>query len=83
MVVWVVAAGLFVAAKWGWILGVPVILAGYGGSCWWWPLARCLCCSGKGKHWRSDGKVFKRCRWCKGSGARRRVGRVAWDAMTG
>jgi hypothetical protein len=37
MVVWVVAAGLFATARWGWWLGVPVVLAGYGGSCLWFP----------------------------------------------
>lgn len=47
----------------------------YSLSCWRWPLADCWCCDGKGKHARKDGKVFRRCRWCRGSGHRWRIGR--------
>jgi len=79
----VLVAGLIVAAKWGWLRGVLVIMAGYAGSCRRFPLARCPICSGRGKHRRDDAKVFRRCSWCSGSGARRRVGPVVYDTLSG
>ena len=66
-----------------------LILAGlvaalwYGGSCWWWPFAACWRCDGAGKLARSDGKVYRRCRWCKGTGRRLRVGRWAFNYVRG
>lgn len=81
MMFWVVVVALFAAAKYGLLVGVLIVAVGYAGSCWWFPLARCMCCHGRGRHWRDDGKVFRRCSWCSGSGARRRVGRVVLDAM--
>lgn len=60
--------------------GVSLIAsAGYAASCAWWPFARCLRCEGRGKHSRSDGKVWRPCRRCKGSGKRLRIGRRLWN----
>lgn len=54
-------------------------LIGYVIECMWWPYGRCWCCGGTGKHFRSDGKVFRDCNWvCKGSGRRIRVGLRIW-----
>lgn len=79
---WFVAiAALFIGAKYSLVLGGITYVVGYVLSCWWFDLARCLCCSGSGKHWRKDRKVFRRCWWCSGRGARRRIGRMVWDAM--
>lgn len=55
------------------------VVGWYAFSCWRWPLADCLCCKGRGAHARKDGKVFRRCWWCKGSGGRWRVGRRVWN----
>lgn len=51
----------------------------YVGSCWWFPLANCWCCSGSGRHSRKDGKVFRDCRICAGRGRRFRIGRKIWN----
>ncbi|MEV6344111.1 hypothetical protein [Actinoplanes sp. NPDC051851] len=59
--------------------GLVLAAAVYGYECWRWPLAHCLCCKGAGKHHRADGKVFRKCWWCEGSGSRRRAWRWAWD----
>jgi hypothetical protein len=64
------------------LVGIGVVLltaATYAGSCWWYPLGHCWCCSGSGRHSRKDGKVFRPCRWCKGSGRRWRIGRRIWN----
>lgn len=58
---------------------VLVRIGWYVLSCWRWPLGRCLCCSGAGRHARKDGKVFRNCRWCKGTGRRWRIGRRMWN----
>lgn len=51
----------------------------YACSCWWFPLAKCYCCKGLGAHARKDGKVFRPCWWCSGSGHRWRIGRRVWN----
>jgi hypothetical protein len=62
------------------IAGVVAVVAGwYALGCWWRPLAYCLCCSGAGTHARKDGKVFRNCWWCNGSGRRWRIGRRVWN----
>ncbi len=50
----------------------------YAGSCWLWPFTHCARCSG-GKVSRDDGRVFRMCRRCSGSGRRLRVGRRVWN----
>lgn len=49
----------------------------YAVSCWWFPFAHCSCSGGKVM--REDGKVFRVCRRCGGSGRRLRVGRRVWN----
>ncbi len=61
------------------IAAVVVWILYYAGSCWLFPLADCFCCKGNGKHARKDRKVFRRCWWCRGSGARWRIGRRIWN----
>jgi hypothetical protein len=62
---------------------VLVVLVWYVAECAWWPFARCWCCKdGTGKHFRDDGKVWRNCWWCSGSGKRKRVGRKLWDRLT-
>ncbi len=55
----------------------------YAGSCWWWPFGYCWRCDGAGKLARRDGRVYRRCRWCKGTGRRLRVGRWAFNWVRG
>jgi hypothetical protein len=48
-------------------------------ACAFWPFARCLRCKGQGRAYQnSKRKSWRTCRWCKGSGQRRRVGRAVW-----
>jgi hypothetical protein len=61
-------------------IGLAVALAvGYAIECRWFPYTKCGCCKGSGKHHRADGKVFRDCWWCTGSGRRRRLGRWLLD----
>lgn len=63
------------------IVMTVVIVAVYAISCWWWPFTTCWKCEGVGsKFARRDGKVWRDCRRCKGSGKRLRVGRLVWNA---
>lgn len=54
----------------------------YAGSCWMFPFARCRWrrCEG-GRRYRSDQKVWRDCRWCKGAGRRLRIGRRIFNAI--
>lgn len=66
----------------GWLVlvGLAVLAAAvYAASCWWWPFARCWRCEGAGKFSRSDGRVWRPCRWCSGTGRRLRIGRWAYN----
>ncbi|MEV1331103.1 hypothetical protein AB0J20_16175 [Micromonospora costi] len=60
-----------------------LVLAGwatyYVAECCWWQFGKCWCCKGRGRHHRKDGKVFRDCHWCRGSGRRLRVGRRVWN----
>jgi len=56
------------------ILSVLLVAAGYATACWWWPFMACTHCDG-GKIRSPSGKAWRRCRRCKGSGARIRTGR--------
>lgn len=64
------------------IAAVLVVGAMYAASCAWWPLAKCWRCEGSGKRARRDGKVWRSCRWCRGTGRRLRVGRWAWNRVS-
>lgn len=63
----------------GWAVAAAVVaLAWYTIACWWWPFAACLKCDGRGKFTSKSGRAWRRCRKCKGSGERVRVGRRLW-----
>lgn len=63
----------------GWAaLAAVVCLAGYAAHCWQWPFAACLKCGGEGKARSGSGRSWRRCRRCKGSGERVRLGRRLW-----
>lgn len=67
---WLVVAGFAVA----WILS-------YALACWWFPLRRCFCCKGVGRHFTASRKHHRRCRWCAGTGGRVRAGRRVYDFL--
>lgn len=54
----------------------------YGLSCWLFPFAACRRCD-SGKQRSPSGRAWRTCRRCKGSGARLRIGRQAWNAWNG
>lgn len=49
--------------------------------CAFWPFAACWRCGGDGKFRSGSGRSWRRCRRCKGSGERVRLGRRIWDAI--
>lgn len=57
------------------IVAGSIAAAGYAVACWIWPFANCPRCHGSGKHRSPSGRAFRRCRRCKGTGARLRTGR--------
>lgn len=59
-------------------------LAGYLLACAIWPFAACWRCKGGGRFFQ-DGrrKSWRMCPRCKGTGARRRVGRTIWAYFAG
>lgn len=68
-------------------LAISVVLAQlvvYGLMCRWFPFTACLMCKdskrkGPGRVFESARKrAWKRCPWCKGTGVRRRWGRIIW-----
>lgn len=59
-------------------------LAWYLGACAFWPFARCIRCDGTGRRYQNaKRKSWHPCRWCKGTGTRRRVGRAVWAYFAG
>jgi hypothetical protein len=46
-----------------------------------WPLAPCRHCGGRGKNIGSNGKRWGKCRRCKGTGSRQRLGSRAIHQM--
>lgn len=56
----------------------------YGLLCRWFPFTACLMCKessrkGPGRVFESARKLaWKKCPWCKGTGTRRRWGRIVW-----
>lgn len=67
---------------WAVLAGVGGGLA-YAGHCWLRPFAACLKCGGDGKFRSKSGRSWRRCRRCKGSGERVRVGRRVWTWLRG
>lgn len=68
----------------GWAVAAAVV-GGlvYGVECWWWPFAACGKCGGAGRFRSPSGRAWRRCRRCKGSGERVRVGRKLWTWLSG
>jgi hypothetical protein len=66
---------------WAWVALIAVFWATwYVIACWYWPFARCVACKGQGRKYQSERrKTWRNCRWCKGSGRRRRWGRIIWS----
>ncbi|MBN1172718.1 MAG: hypothetical protein JXA67_11140 [Micromonosporaceae bacterium] len=63
-------------------VGILALAAlGYAASCLFWPYTRCGRCEGTGKRSRKDGRVWRPCRTCKGSGRRLRVGRWLYNRI--
>jgi hypothetical protein len=72
-----------VTALW---VSLAVIGAGLGwlGHSWWWPFQRCPACMGRGGRGAlSTPRAFNRCRRCKGTGERVRIGARAISKATG
>ena len=65
------------------ILAVVVALwaGGYLLACWIWPYRACPTCEGSGKRRSPSGKAWRRCRRCKGTGARLRIGRRVYNFL--
>jgi hypothetical protein len=53
----------------------------YGAACALWPYTDCGRCEGRGKFRSPSGKAWRRCRKCKGSGDRIRLGRRMWTRL--
>lgn len=70
---------------WWWpiviIVGVPVAAGVYLLACWIWPFAACHRCEGLGRFRSPSGKAWRRCRRCKGTGERLRVGHRVVNAL--
>lgn len=57
--------------------------AGYLAACWLFPFAACRRCDGSGKKRSPSGRAWRRCKRCKGTGARLRIGRKITNRMRG
>lgn len=67
------------------IVGGTAVVAAlwYIAHCAWYPFAACLWCGGKARVRSSCGRSWRRCRACKGTGERVRVGRRVYDWVVG
>jgi len=57
------------------LLIAGAVVGGYLASCAIWPFANCRKCHGLGRFHAPSGRAWRRCRRCKGTGARLRIGR--------
>jgi hypothetical protein len=64
------------------IVAALVWTVGYLIACAVFPFSACRVCGGSGKRRSGNGKNFRRCRRCRGDGARVRVGRRLWTFWT-
>jgi hypothetical protein len=65
-----------------WTVVAAVIGCGwYVIACAWFPFADCAKCEGRGKFRSKSGRTFRRCRRCKGTGERVRLGRRVWKKL--
>lgn len=63
-----------------WTLAGVVLVGQYVVRCAIWPFAKCWFCKGEGRKYQNKAtkKAWRNCRWCGGTGRRRRIGRAAW-----
>jgi len=47
----------------------------YLAYCWCYPYTACGGCEGSGKHFTASGEYWRKCRRCKGTGTKIRLGR--------
>lgn len=52
-------------------------------ACWLWPFSACWWCEGGRKYQSKRRKAWRPCRRCRGTGQRRRIGRVVWAYFAG
>jgi len=64
-----------------WAAGAAAVLM-YALTCWLWPFSACLRCHGDKRTRSPSGRSWRRCRRCKGTGQRLRVGRRVMNAMS-
>ena len=83
----VIVGTLALAVAWvkagvlGLILVGLLIAAWYVGHCVMYPFADCLWCSGNPKRRSGSGGSYRKCRHCRGTGERVRVGRRLYDLI--
>jgi hypothetical protein len=58
---------------------VLLVAAGYALACWWWPFTSCPRCKGTGRSKSPTGKNWRKCRRCKGTATRVRLGRRVFN----
>lgn len=63
--------------------GLLAWLAGYALACWLWPFKHCSKCDGTARIKSPSGKAFRRCRKCKATGRRLRLGRHVYNLARG
>jgi hypothetical protein len=67
-----------------WLIGIGLIaVAWHAGACWLWPFTVCGKCKGSGARRSPSGKNYGRCRKCKGSPERLRLGRRFYNRFFG
>lgn len=67
--------------QWATLAGLLLlVLAGYAFACWWWPFTACDRCEA-GKIRSPTRKAWRKCRKCKGTGARLRTGRRVFNYL--
>ena len=59
------------------LIGVAI----YAFACWFWPFTDCRKCEGQGWFRSPSRKNWRKCRRCKGSGSRVRLGRRVVDLL--
>jgi hypothetical protein len=63
------------------IIAIILITLGYVAACAYKPFAPCGKCDGNGKTRKPRGRVWRRCRRCRGTGLRLRWGRRIYNVV--
>lgn len=63
------------------ILALLTITLGYVAACAFTPVRPCRRCHGLGRYRTGRGHLWHRCRHCRGTGARVRIGRLLWTEL--